>query len=142
MIMRELNPLPVSRNNGIQRTAPAASDDFDGIDGIRPAAHCPRNITDIVDVDVLIHHNDITTEISAALALARNPRCLARVPGIALLDRDNRQEATEVTRNTPSRPAPRLFLLDHECMRRAAVRSNVRLAPRYSGDAVIIGSLR
>ena len=101
MIMRELNPFLVFRNNRIQRTTPAASDDFDRINGIRPAAHCPKNITDVVYVDIIIHHNDVATTRSAALALARNQARLARVPGVALLDRDNRQEATAVTRNTP-----------------------------------------
>ena len=54
MIMRELKPLPVFRNDGVQRAVPAPADDFRRIDRVRTAAHGPENIVDIIDIDVVV----------------------------------------------------------------------------------------
>ncbi len=89
MIMRELKPLPVFRNDGVQRAAPAPADDFRRIDRVRTAAHGPENIVDIIDIDIVVRDDDVAAEMGGALALTGDKCSLARMTGVALLDRDD-----------------------------------------------------
>ena len=80
--------LSFSRNDRIERAAPAASKNFRRIYRIGPAAHRPEHIVDVVGVDIVVDDNDVSAQIRCALALAGNKASLARMSGITLANRD------------------------------------------------------
>ena len=80
-------------NARIERPAPAAPQDFDGVHRLGARADCPDDFLGVGDVDVFIDNDDVASEIGAGAALACDHRRLARVAGIALLDRQHCHEA-------------------------------------------------
>src|SRR6185436_18640037 len=83
----------VAWDTRVERTAPGASEDFDRLRRIGAAAERPQKFFGVGDVDVVIDHDHVAAEIRARAALARDQARLARVAGIALLDRDDREES-------------------------------------------------
>ena len=60
---------------------------------IDAGAHRPEHVVHIVDIDVVIDHDDVAAEVRAGLALRGDHRRLLGVAGIALLDRDRGEES-------------------------------------------------
>src|SRR5918996_2214817 len=87
-----IEALSLSRNGWIKRPAPGPADDVD-ILRLGTGCHGPDRIIRVVDVNVIIHDDDITAEIGAGAALACDDGGLFGVARIGLLDLYNRKEA-------------------------------------------------
>src|SRR5581483_6937472 len=85
----------------IERTAPAAPDDLDVLHRVRAARHRPHDIVVVAGIYVLVHDDDIAAEIGARVALRGDQGGLARVAGIALLDRHDEHETAAARHREP-----------------------------------------
>src|SRR5215472_18465308 len=85
--------LLTGRNNGVQGPAPGAAQNINRGGRIRASRDGPDHFIQIRDVDVLVNHHNVTTQIGAGMALASNESSLFRVARVALFDRDDNHES-------------------------------------------------
>src|SRR4029450_2238634 len=94
--------LLAGRNNGVEGPAPGAVENIDRGARTRASRYGPDNFIQIRNVDVLIHHHNITTQIGAGMALASDYSSLFRVTWIALFDRNDNHESSRRRREITS----------------------------------------
>src|SRR5262245_10223683 len=85
--------LLAGRNNGVEGAAPGAAQNINRGGRIRASRDGPDHFIQIRDVDVLVNHHNVTTQIGAGMALASNQSSLFRVARVALSDRNNNDES-------------------------------------------------
>src|SRR5262245_3560930 len=81
------------RNNGVEGPAPGTAQNINRGCRIRASGYGPHDFIQIRDVDVLVYHHNVTTQIGTGMALASNKSSLFRVARVALFDRDDNHES-------------------------------------------------
>src|SRR5678816_641638 len=88
-------------NARIERSAPAAAENFDGLHRIGTAGQGPEHVKRVGRVDVLIDDDHVAAEICAGVDLGGDQHRLARMAWVALLDRDDVEQAPAAGFVTP-----------------------------------------
>src|SRR5262245_6345011 len=94
--------LLAGRNNGVEGPAPGAAQNINRGGRIRASGYRPDYFIQIRDVDVLVHHHNVTAQIGAGMALASDKSSLLRVARVALFDRNYNHESLRWRREIDS----------------------------------------
>src|SRR5438132_11191322 len=78
--------LAVLRDARVERTAPRAFDDVDGLHRVGPRAHGPDDVVEVHHVDVVVDDDDVAAEVRARVPGRGEVSHLAGMPRVALLD--------------------------------------------------------
>src|SRR4051794_32710521 len=89
-------------NPRVERTAPAAAQDLDGLHWIGPAGQSPQNVKRIGRIDILIDHDYVTAKVCAGMDLGSNQHRLASMTRIALFDRYDIEQPSTAGLMTPN----------------------------------------
>src|SRR5262245_48522221 len=81
------------RNNGIEGPAPGTAQNINRNCWIKASSYGPEHIIQIPDMDVVVDHHNVTTQIGAGMALASDESSLFRVAWVALFDCDHNHES-------------------------------------------------
>src|SRR4030095_10839240 len=87
--------------NRVDGIAPAAPQDIDILHRIGSRTQRPQQFVTVPDVDIFVHHYDVTGQERSRAALRRDQRRLPRVAGIALLDRHDHQQTRLIVGDSP-----------------------------------------
>src|SRR4029077_14772780 len=83
----------------IQRAAPSPANKIHVLDWIDPRAHGPKDIIHVVNIDVVIDDDYISSQVSPGPALGSNHSRLLRMPGVTLLDRYHGKKSSLIAGN-------------------------------------------